>query len=89
MTLTLIHGEGEGVDVLKARLGKNRDTGQIYMQVSLGRYEATLPLPEAAAGWTAERLQQFFENVLPEITQNLQEMARKDRRKSRNQARKT
>ncbi len=88
MSLTLIHGEGEGGEVLKPRLVKDKTTGQICMQVSLGQYDATLPLPEEAAGWTPERLQQFFENVVPEISRNLQEMARKDRRKFRNKARK-
>lgn len=88
MTLTLIHGEGEGDDVLTPKLVKDQDTGQICMQVQLGQYTATLPLPEAAAGWSAERLQLFFENVVPEISKNLQDMARKDRRKFRNKARK-
>ena len=81
--LTLIEGGGEGGEVLKPRLVKNQETGQICMQVSLGQYEATLPLPEHLATATPERLQQFFDAVVPEMTNNLREMARKDRRKMR------
>lgn len=84
----VVHGYGEGGEVLKPKLVKNAETGQICMQVSLGQYEATLPLPDHLAGATPERLEQFFNNVVPEITKNLQEMARKDRRKFRNKARK-
>lgn len=88
MTLTLIKGDGEAVDVLKPRLVKDSKTGQICMQIAIGRYEATLPLPDEAAAWTPERLQQFFENVVPQISQNLRDMAKKDRRKQRNKVKK-
>ena len=88
MSLTVLEGGGEAADVLKPKLVENIKTGQICMQVSLGPYEATLPLPEEAAGWTPERLQVFFENVVPEITKNLQAMAAKDRRKRRERIKK-
>lgn len=86
--LTLIAGEGPGGDVLKPRLVKDTETGQVCMQVSLGQYEATLPLPDHLAGASPERLQQFFDAVVPEITANLQNMAAKDRRKWRKKEKK-
>lgn len=70
---------------LKPKLVKN-EQGQICMQVSLGPYDATLPLPEAFAGATPEQLQEFFAKVVPEMEKGLREMAAKDRRKIRRKA---
>jgi hypothetical protein len=81
MAMELIQGGGETV-ALKPRLVKN-EQGQICMSLDLGSFNATLPLPEHLAGATEERLQEFFDAVVPEITKNLQDMARKERRKSR------
>jgi hypothetical protein len=88
MTLKVIEGGAEGGEMVKPRLVKNNETGQICMQVALGQYEATLPLPDHLAGATPERLQQFFDAVVPEMTEHLREMAKKDRRKFRAKARK-
>ena len=69
--------------MLRPRLVRDKDTGQVCMQISLGEFEATLPLPEHLAGATPERLQAFFDAVVPEITENLRAMAADDRRKLR------
>lgn len=88
--LTVIEGgrAAEEGDVLTPRLVRNTETGRICLQVSLGQHECNLPLPEEAAGWDKARLEQFMANVVPEITKNLQAMAAKDRRKTRERARK-
>ena len=86
--LTLIQGGAEA-EMLKPTLVKHPETGQICMKVELGRFNCVLPLPDHLAGATPERLEAFFEAVVPEITENLRAMAAKDRRKLRERAKKS
>lgn len=81
---TVIEGGGE-TQMIQPRLVKD-EHGRICMEVRLGAYTATLPLPEQFANATKEQLQAFFDEVVPVMTKGLQEMARKDRRKFRKKA---
>ncbi len=70
---------------LKPQLVKAPD-GKICVQLMLGQYSATLPLPDEMATWTGEQLQPFFDSVVPEMTKGLLEMRTKDNRKMRRKA---
>lgn len=83
---TVIEGGGQ-TSVLIPSLVKDAETGKVCMQCRIGDYTATLPLPEHLAGADEARLQAFFDAVVPEMTEKLQTMARKERRKSRRKAR--
>lgn len=71
--------------MLKPRLVKN-ELGQICMQVNLGPYNATLPMPEESSTWNEERLKAFFDTIVPVMTENLIAMRNDDNRKLRRKA---
>lgn len=64
-------------------LVKDRQTGEICLQVKLPPYEATLPLPDHLATASEERLKEFGENLIPEMVKNLRIMKIDDERKQR------
>ncbi len=79
MTLTLIQGGDE--PVLKPALVQD-DQGRLCMQCTLGPYSATLALPEALAGKGEDQLQDFFAEVVPEMTKKLYAMRQADNHKA-------
>lgn len=82
--MEMIPGGGETVQ-LKPQLVKD-DQGRLCMRVELGQYSATLPLPDHIVNANEERQQQFFDALVPQITEDLRAMAAKDRRKNRKKA---
>lgn len=52
------------------------ENNQVCMQLRIGQFTATVPLPEEMAGQTAEELQPFFDRVVPEMMVNLSRMHR-------------
>lgn len=76
----VIDGGGEVADKISRRIFKNEE-GRICMEVRLGNYTATLPLPEHLAGASEAQLSSFFDTIVPEMIKNLREIAMKDRKK--------
>ena len=60
--------------------------GKMHMQLRLGQFTATAPLPEEMSTWSADQLQPFFDRIVPEMTQNLIAMRNDDNRKLRRKA---
>lgn len=57
------------------------EDGRIGMQVRLGQFTATAPLPEKLASATTEELQEFFDLIVPTMMENLHKMQSEHRRK--------
>lgn len=55
------------------------DKKKLHMQVRLGNFTATCPLPEEMASYTEAELQPFFDHVVPEMTKNLLAMQAEER----------
>ena len=78
--LKIIDGDNEGPLVKPQLVMKD---GKVHMQVKLGPYSATMPLPEHLATKTEDQLKDFFDEVVPVMVRNLIEMRTNDRRKAR------
>jgi len=53
------------------------------MQIRLGSFTATKELPEIMATWSLSELQTYFDQVVPEMSQELQRMHKEEQRKLR------
>lgn len=56
---------------------------KVCMQLRLGPFTATAPLPEEMSTYTEAQLRPFFDRVVPEMTKVLLEMRRSDSRRMR------
>ncbi len=65
------------------RLVKDKETGKLCMQVSVGGFTATAELPDDIKGWPHDEQEAYFEKIVPEIIGRLQKMRRVDQRKLR------
>lgn len=61
----------------------DRDTKKLCMQIRIGSFTATEPLPEGMASWTMNQLQDYFDKRVPEMIENLTQMKLEDDKKLR------
>lgn len=59
---------------LKPQLVIDKITGKVCMQIRLGAFTATKPLPDEMATWTMKQLQEYFDECVPGMVKHLQEM---------------
>jgi hypothetical protein len=62
------------------------DEKQVCMELRMGQFTATLPLPNKMAGMTPDEMQPFFDEVVPVMTENLMKMNADHRRKLKRRA---
>ena len=68
---------------LKPSLVIDRDTGKVCMQLRLGSFTATKELPDIMAKWSLSELQEYFDIVVPEMSEELHRMQREEQKKLR------
>lgn len=62
--------------VLKSQLVRDRDTGDLCLQLYHGSFMATLPLPHGFGQWEEDRQKSFIEEASREMTQGLHKFRR-------------
>ncbi len=65
----------------RSQLVIDRDTREVCLQVTLGQYTSTAPLPDGFGTWSDTLQHAFIETHVQEMIDGLMEMKRKDQKK--------